>query len=444
MDSRKVSVQVSPKTTVHLSDAQSPDDGSASHHHKGREGSQSGSGSSSGCGSGSDKYASSKSGRTSSGSSDGKSDEDKDRPSLDFAKREVSSSQARSSYSQLSSIANSPERVHIPADPTTDEPVLQADDQERIRNPVSAAFRKSPVGEEIGYRQPFGNDVATNDKQNRSSYTSPVSSSTTAQSSANTSPLGSASKSASDVLTFGRAPSMRRTRRYKPARVVLHKSDSGIGVNLKGGDGSSGYFDSSTYTPNSASSSQIPENPPRRVSDSQIVSPTLVSSLASSPEDRQGAPLKYIREPKQPMYIPAVLRPTDFANYSNGVQQQVNFQTPSRRRLTTQHWMRDATSDSCAKCHEPFTWFRRRHHCRKCGGIFCAKDSNHVIGLDRVLNFNILGIPCRACDACADDFAAFCLEVPRLQDVNTSTQQPMPATEPEEIEVGGGGDWSTF
>jgi len=36
-------------------------------------------------------------------------------------------------------------------------------------------------------------------------------------------------------------------------------------------------------------------------------------------------------------------------------------------------WMRDSNTKTCLNCEAPFTTFRRRHHCRYCGLIFCSK-----------------------------------------------------------------------
>ena len=36
-------------------------------------------------------------------------------------------------------------------------------------------------------------------------------------------------------------------------------------------------------------------------------------------------------------------------------------------------WMPDGSASNCIKCEEPFTLFRRRHHCRGCGDICCAE-----------------------------------------------------------------------
>ena len=35
-------------------------------------------------------------------------------------------------------------------------------------------------------------------------------------------------------------------------------------------------------------------------------------------------------------------------------------------------WLPDAEVYDCTKCAAPFSLFRRRHHCRRCGRIFCA------------------------------------------------------------------------
>lgn len=34
-------------------------------------------------------------------------------------------------------------------------------------------------------------------------------------------------------------------------------------------------------------------------------------------------------------------------------------------------WMNDSESDSCLECNSSFSLLLRRHHCRRCGGLFC-------------------------------------------------------------------------
>ncbi|XP_055628535.1 putative 1-phosphatidylinositol 3-phosphate 5-kinase isoform X2 [Toxorhynchites rutilus septentrionalis] len=42
-------------------------------------------------------------------------------------------------------------------------------------------------------------------------------------------------------------------------------------------------------------------------------------------------------------------------------------------------WMPDSTSIECYECSVKFTTFRRKHHCRLCGQIFCTKCCNQVV-----------------------------------------------------------------
>ncbi|KAG2863092.1 hypothetical protein PC113_g5719 [Phytophthora cactorum] len=43
-----------------------------------------------------------------------------------------------------------------------------------------------------------------------------------------------------------------------------------------------------------------------------------------------------------------------------------------RSRSFKHFWMSDRSSKACYECEQLFTFFRRRHHCRSCGQIFCA------------------------------------------------------------------------
>ena len=38
-----------------------------------------------------------------------------------------------------------------------------------------------------------------------------------------------------------------------------------------------------------------------------------------------------------------------------------------------QYWMPDENCKECYECEEKFNTFRRRHHCRLCGQIFCYR-----------------------------------------------------------------------
>jgi len=47
----------------------------------------------------------------------------------------------------------------------------------------------------------------------------------------------------------------------------------------------------------------------------------------------------------------------------------------------TRRWVDDESVNTCQQCQEPFTMMVRRHHCRKCGGIFCYTCSSFTLVL---------------------------------------------------------------
>ena len=56
---------------------------------------------------------------------------------------------------------------------------------------------------------------------------------------------------------------------------------------------------------------------------------------------------------------------------------------PSQARnrvLSKEYWMKDENARDCFYCGEPFSTFRRKHHCRTCGQIFDSKCTSLVPG----------------------------------------------------------------
>ncbi|XP_039241233.1 lateral signaling target protein 2 homolog [Pipra filicauda] len=59
-------------------------------------------------------------------------------------------------------------------------------------------------------------------------------------------------------------------------------------------------------------------------------------------------------------------------------------------------WVPDSTCSQCSACRSPFTLLRRRHHCRSCGKIFCARCSPHAAALPHYSHTK----PVRVCTHC--------------------------------------------
>lgn len=68
------------------------------------------------------------------------------------------------------------------------------------------------------------------------------------------------------------------------------------------------------------------------------------------------------------------------------------------------HWINDDLVSNCTECTAKFSVFIRKHHCRKCGQIFCSECSKYTGKLDSDAKFNLSGFICRLCKSCYEDF----------------------------------------
>ncbi|KAM6056581.1 lateral signaling target protein 2 homolog isoform 2-T2 [Chlamydotis macqueenii] len=87
------------------------------------------------------------------------------------------------------------------------------------------------------------------------------------------------------------------------------------------------------------------------------------------------------------------------------------------RRLP--EWVPDSACSQCSACRLPFTLLRRRHHCRSCGKIFCARCSPHTAALPHYGHLK----PVRVCTHC---YAAHLLPAPRRARSQRGTPVPDP------------------
>lgn len=156
---------------------------------------------------------------------------------------------------------------------------------------------------------------------------------------------------------------------------------------------------------------------------------------------------RQLRPPKSPLYVPAVLRPTDpprrvtkqspltppqssnnsFDDLENartlnrlstgdsgkfglGAITEAEWSTEGLGKVTAQptreHWKPDSESSICDEttCPRYFTYFTRRHHCRRCGNIFCDLHSLYTIPLDQDANYHPKGTRVRSCEHCWTDY----------------------------------------
>ncbi|XP_022784303.1 zinc finger FYVE domain-containing protein 21-like [Stylophora pistillata] len=65
--------------------------------------------------------------------------------------------------------------------------------------------------------------------------------------------------------------------------------------------------------------------------------------------------------------------------------------------LEEPHWVEDAQFPNCVKCNRRFDFSHRRHHCRRCGKIFCGKCCDYNVMLPRLSFVD----PVRVCEECS-------------------------------------------
>lgn len=193
---------------------------------------------------------------------------------------------------------------------------------------------------------------------------------------------------------------------------------------------------SQTYT--------IPQNPnqltfynnhgqPSPASSGSPASPRADGLLQQAPYNPN--PAKQLRPFKSPLYVPAVLRPTEhfpsFSPMTPPKSERGSFDNLEEQNKTSQqqsdldlylsqlqpddeelekvtgppkqdHWKPDEASTSCdsPQCRSNFNIFVRRHHCRHCGHIFCSSHVKQSIPLDQEARFHPEGYDSRACEIC--------------------------------------------
>ncbi|ODV77284.1 FYVE-domain-containing protein [Suhomyces tanzawaensis NRRL Y-17324] len=78
---------------------------------------------------------------------------------------------------------------------------------------------------------------------------------------------------------------------------------------------------------------------------------------------------------------------------------------------TRKHWVKDEVVFKCSipKCPKVFNFFERRHHCRKCGGIYCKEHTSHYLYINHLAQFTTggRGTLSKVCDNCISEYNQF-------------------------------------
>ncbi|XP_076246604.1 1-phosphatidylinositol 3-phosphate 5-kinase fab1 [Calliopsis andreniformis] len=91
-------------------------------------------------------------------------------------------------------------------------------------------------------------------------------------------------------------------------------------------------------------------------------------STEKTPEDDSSSMMNFPLDTREGRSLPNVLK-----RISNIVALKSNNLRSYKDSQLRSYWMPDSVSKQCYECGERFTTFRRRHHCRVCGQIFCSK-----------------------------------------------------------------------
>ncbi|MCJ1332722.1 hypothetical protein MMC10_009416 [Thelotrema lepadinum] len=126
-------------------------------------------------------------------------------------------------------------------------------------------------------------------------------------------------------------------------------------------------------------------------------------SMHSSTDSLAGASKPHGRPhtPSQPITIITAL--TRSSTASSGPT------TPTSLQPTRDHWKPDCQATHCDApgCSLAFSFLTRRHHCRRCGGIFCAGHASQQVPLDEQARLSEDGGWQRACDTCFGDWVSY-------------------------------------
>ncbi|KAH3671371.1 hypothetical protein WICMUC_004668 [Wickerhamomyces mucosus] len=128
------------------------------------------------------------------------------------------------------------------------------------------------------------------------------------------------------------------------------------------------------------------------------------------------APIRTLDDLKTPNYKPCVLRTkaeiqtlnlNDSSNLINLNNNEIDVQYSE---LSRDHWKPDNHRYECFDCCTKFSILIRRHHCRKCGEIFCANCLISSAKLNYDCQFELNGLLSKVCFQCSKEWSLYLIE----------------------------------
>ncbi|KAF9586001.1 hypothetical protein BGW38_010534 [Lunasporangiospora selenospora] len=165
---------------------------------------------------------------------------------------------------------------------------------------------------------------------------------------------------------------------------------------------------------------QQQQQQPQRPQNSHQETQTRQSSSLSSSPTRGESSQKFHSSRQRVASAP--LTTSYRADKDNDSLNPANTNGPSRA-----HWKPDNSTNLCKwpGCRREFTFFDRRHHCRKCGDIFCSIHCSKLVPLSYTLEFSPSeGIESRACVGCFEAYEQWQGIIPASSSNTHNVSQP--------------------
>lgn len=105
---------------------------------------------------------------------------------------------------------------------------------------------------------------------------------------------------------------------------------------------------------------------------------------------------------------------------------EINYLIPHKGLTNMILLQPDSESTICDEttCPRYFSYFNRRHHCRRCGNIFCDAHSPYTVPLDQDANYHPKGTRSRSCEHCYLDYRRWAIARSSRSNSETS-EEPM-------------------